>query len=135
MKLFLLLMSFCFFITAPKSQNINEEPINKEKADAILKYYGSYNKPEVLILDSLNKWRNKNFSIMSKKHGVYRLLQHGMPCIVPDTKDIVAIPNVFKGKASVPFVGKTPHIPNPLNYDLRFRSKKYIPITVLPYKK
>lgn len=48
----------------------------------------------------------------NKKPGVYRLQQDGMPCIVPDTKDIAAMPNAFKGEIKVPFVAKPPHIPN-----------------------
>ena len=45
--------------------------------------------------------------------GVHRLPQDGMPCVVPDTKDIAAIPNFYNGKVSVPYAGNTPHIPNP----------------------
>lgn len=47
-----------------------------------------------------------------KKPGVYRLQQDGMPCIVPDTKDIAAMPNAFKGEAKVPFLAQPPRIPN-----------------------
>jgi hypothetical protein len=41
--------------------------------------------------------------------GVYNLPQDNMPCIVPDTKEIAAIPNVLTNK-EIPFISK---IPNP----------------------
>lgn len=41
--------------------------------------------------------------------GIRYLPQDGMPCLVPDTKDIVAIPNAWP-KVEVPFASK---IPNP----------------------
>ncbi|HVF97698.1 MAG TPA: hypothetical protein VM871_10265 [Flavisolibacter sp.] len=47
------------------------------------------------------------------KPGLHRLLPDGMPCIVPETKDIVAIPNAWRGKVGVPFTGNPPRIPNP----------------------
>lgn len=46
------------------------------------------------------------------KAGIYRLPQDGMPCIVPDTKDIVAMPNAFKGMVKTPFMAAPPRIPN-----------------------
>ena len=53
----------------------------------------------------------KRFSIGMAKmgSGIHYLPQDGMPCIVPDTEDIVAIPNAWS-KVEVPFIYK---IPNP----------------------
>lgn len=42
------------------------------------------------------------------KPGVYALKQDGMPCIVPNTKDIAAIPNAFANKQ----LSKLAQIPN-----------------------
>ncbi|QEC56796.1 hypothetical protein [Flavisolibacter ginsenosidimutans] len=50
----------------------------------------------------------------SKKAGVYRLRQDNMPCLVPNTKDLVMMPNGFKGEIKVPFVPAKPQIPNPV---------------------
>ena len=55
-----------------------------------------------------------NFPPYPKKQpGVYRLPQDGMPCIVPDTKDVASIPNVWKGTIRTPYKGRKPTIPNP----------------------
>lgn len=45
--------------------------------------------------------------------GIHYLPQDGMPCLVPDTKDIVAIPNAWP-KMEVPFMSQTPNpaLPN-----------------------
>jgi hypothetical protein len=54
----------------------------------------------------------KDFHSLVLKHnkpGVYALPQDNMPCIVPDTKDIAAIPNAWL-RPSVPFRSA---IPNP----------------------
>lgn len=39
---------------------------------------------------------------MKRKPGVYSLPQDGMPCIVPDTNDIAAMPNAAKAIAVPP---------------------------------
>jgi len=59
----------------------------------------------------------------NKKPGVYRLPKDGMPCIVPDTKDIAAIPNGWKGTLRVPYKGKKPVIPNPSKPDIQLDTK------------
>lgn len=61
--------------------------------------------------DSSFVFNGPSFPI-NKKPGVYRLRQDGMPCIVPDTKDLAVMPNVFKGEIKVPYVAKPPRIPN-----------------------
>jgi len=40
--------------------------------------------------------------------GIYKLHQDGMPCLVPDTKNITLIPNAA-GKVFVPFRGNMPN--------------------------
>ena len=59
----------------------------------------------------------------NKKPGVYRLPKDGMPCIVPDTKDIAAIPNGWKGTLRVPYKGRKPIIPNPSKPDIQLDTK------------
>jgi hypothetical protein len=59
-----------------------------------------------------------------------------MPCIKPDTKDIAPIPNAWKEKVSVPYVGNAPRMPNATPYQtFQFRDKKWVPITTIPGRK
>ena len=51
--------------------------------------------------------------LVNPKPGVHRLPQDNMPCIVPDPRATVAIPNLWKGEKKVPFKGWSPRIPNP----------------------
>ena len=53
---------------------------------------------------------------LNKKPGIYRL-KDGMPCVVPDTKDVAVIPNAWKGPLRGTYKGKKPTIPNPLQPD------------------
>ena len=62
--------------------------------------------------DSLINRFNRSYLVNPKKPGVYRL-KGGMPCIVPDTKDIAAIPNAWKGAVKAPYKSNPPVIPNP----------------------
>ena len=85
--------------------------------------------------DSLVNLQYGRLFLKGVRPGVHRLPQDGMPCIVADTKDIAAIPNAFKGKVSVPFLGNSPRMPNPISNDLRFRNKKSIPISIFGDRK
>ena len=51
--------------------------------------------------------------LVHPKPGIHRLPQDNMPCVVPDTRLSVAIPNLWAGKVEVPFKNKPPRIPNP----------------------
>lgn len=73
------------------------------------------------FLINLNK--NQRF-LQNAKPGVHCLLQDGMPCLVPDTKDIAAIPNAWKGKIIIPFTGNFPRIPNPVQRQKNVPGKK-----------
>jgi hypothetical protein len=45
--------------------------------------------------------------------GIHRLRQDGMPCVVPDTRDIAVIPNSWKGRVVPYYHSGTAPIPNP----------------------
>lgn len=47
----------------------------------------------------------------AKKPSVYRL-RGGMPCIVPDTKDVAAMPNAWRAVVRTPYKSNPPRIPN-----------------------
>ncbi len=59
-----------------------------------------------------------------KKPGVYALPQDGMPCIVPYTDDIVAIPNAMPQKKAVPF-GKIPNATPQTGEELRQNQRRF----------
>jgi hypothetical protein len=109
----LLLLFICCVATFAVQAQTESTDLQKLKADA-------YNLP--LFKDKARVFPNNNDSLTSSisgqpllksaKPGIYRLPQDGMPCIVPDTKDIAAIPNTFKGRIGVPFTGNRPRIPN-----------------------
>ena len=57
-------------------------------------------------------YRGKNIMpltyLQNPKPGIYRLSQDGMPCLIPDTKDIAAIPNAVP-RVEVPFRSRIPN--------------------------
>jgi hypothetical protein len=110
MKL-LLTMMLCMFAVFANSQTTKEQ-LSQKQADEIMKNYRRNIQPKVVLTDSLINRFNKSYLVNKRKPGVYRL-KGGMPCIVPDTKDIVAIPNAWKGSVKTSYKGKPPVIPNP----------------------
>jgi len=112
MKPMLLLLLTCFACLMGQAQNELYD-LQKLKADP-------YNVP--LFKNKARVFPNNKDSLINSisgqlflknaKPGVHRLPQDGMPCIVPDTKDIAAIPNTFNGTVGVPFTGNRPRIPN-----------------------
>lgn len=73
--------------------------------------------PKSLVIQ-LNKGR-----IDPNKPGIYLLAQDNMPCIVPNTKNIAKVPNLWRGKVG-PYRAK---IPNPLNPVLPLYPKAIVP--------
>ena len=63
-------------------------------------------------------------SLANKKPGVYALPLDGMPCIVPYTGDIVAIPNAMPQKQVVPF-GKIPNATPQTGEQLRRNQRQF----------
>lgn len=59
-----------------------------------------------------------------KKPGVYALPQDGMPCMVPNTADIAAIPNAMPQKKAVPF-GKIPNAAPQTGEELKRNQRQF----------
>ena len=111
MKL-LLISACCFFSTSTIGQNLfpDQKPaasidlLTRLRSNAQVGIPGS---KDSLIL----KLKNTQFG---KHPRVYSLPQDNMPCIVPDTKDLAAIPNVWPGKVERRFKSRipNPYLPN-----------------------
>jgi hypothetical protein len=64
-------------------------------------------------LDSNGNSLLKSFPSAVMAPGIHFLPQDNMPCVVPDTREIVPIPNGWKGEISPRFNPPAPAIPNP----------------------
>lgn len=73
------------------------------------------NKPWVMPLHDTLKLKTMTALLDLKKPGTYRSAIDNMPVIVPDTKELVPIPNLWKGEIKVPFVPARPQMPNPIH--------------------
>ncbi|MBC7863496.1 MAG: hypothetical protein IAF38_11005 [Bacteroidia bacterium] len=135
MKPLLPVIISCFATTAAQAQTDLTDLQKLNENPRYLQWFRDKVTVDPTKKDSFVNLQYGQLFLKGAKPGVHRLPQDGMPCIVPDTKDIVAIPNLFKGKVSVPFVGSQPHIPNPLVNDLRFRNKKGVSISIFGDKK
>lgn len=60
----------------------------------------------------------------NRKPGVYALPQDGMPCIVPDTNDIVQIPNALP-KKDLPKLGQIPNVTPQTGEELRKNQRQF----------
>jgi len=80
--------------------------------------YFRRNAPVMLLHDSLGRL---TFSkpLKSPAPGIYSMQQDGMPCIIPDTKEITPIPNAWKGAVTIPFSGNIPNPAVPKVFTLR----------------
>ena len=108
MKLPLLTAMLAFGLSA-SSQTFEVDVPKIMKRSEALKLFRNTTPPQKIHKDSLmEKFR---VSVIGKKAnpGVYYLPQDNMPCLVPDTKDIAAIPNAWP-HVQVPFKSA---IPNP----------------------
>ncbi len=110
----LLLLVFIGLLTTNVNAQTESIDIKKFKEDATYR--------EALInrlqttLPKNDEVGNFSYTLLPQpnlKPGIHFLPLDGMPCLVPDTKDIAVIPNVWKGKVGVPFIGNSPQIPNP----------------------
>jgi hypothetical protein len=113
MKLLLLLIITCLVSVTANAQT---ESIDLKKFRENAHYRETLrqrSKTKAFPSDSTILFLNRSVFSGNLKPDVHRLPQDGMPCVVPDTKDIAAIPNVFKRKLSIPFTGNPPRIPNP----------------------
>lgn len=103
MKL-LLLFLFCVGSSVVFSQGNQNQPSKVEgiKNDDLSSQFQSY-------------FRKQEFSIQlpSNQNKVTALAQDNMPCVVPDTKAIAAIPNAWSN-VTIPYQPKFHSIPNPV---------------------
>lgn len=105
----LLLIACAGFVLQAGAQDFKDE-LEKLKNRGLLKQGDviELNNEQLRRHDSLGKYFHDQV-LKTQKPGVYALPQDNMPCLVPDTKEIAAIPNAW-GKLSVPFIS---NIPNP----------------------
>jgi hypothetical protein len=110
-----LLIAFCGFIVTAYAQQSDEalrKVTGKDKHD----YFQNLLKRDSIKKDLVVF----NFS-STPSPGIYRLPQDNMPCIVPDTKDITAMPNLWPS-VTIPFKGGK--MPNPA---IRPKQKSNLP--------
>lgn len=125
----LLFLCLLGFLHAPLHAQIGKIDAERLKTDSsyrkqiIKQLTNQLHGPQTIILakppsvDEAKKSETTSFATP----GIHRLPIDGMPCIVPDTKDLAAINNVWSGNVEVPFVGKQPRIPNATPWQV-FRS-------------
>ena len=89
--------------------------------------YYPLNSPHVEIVDTSAIAKSLSAILKAPAPGIYRMPLDHMPCIVPDTKEIIKMPNAWKGKIAIPFIGT---IPNP-GIPLRFFSYKRLSFPIL----
>ena len=117
MKVLLLLFFTAFAATAAAQEfTPNLQPhikgfIEKQKAQE------KFSAPELNELPVLKPGE-------ARKPGVYALPQDGMPCMVPYTADIVAIPNAFP-KKELPRLGKIPNAAPQTGEQLRKNAQRF----------
>ena len=99
MKLLLLFSAFALSSVAGAQEN--DDPKNR------------WIKRPLRVIEPKDSTSLNFFPYVKKSPGVYRLPQDGMPCVVPDTKDVAGIPNAWKGTIRTPYKGRKPTIPNP----------------------
>lgn len=110
MKMLLLLLFACNAFIAAQAQN-NPTSLQKLKQKiAELKERQGFSVNTVRV-DTVKQF--SDLALLSAKPGVYRLPQDNMPCLVPNTEAIAAIPNAWKGEIKTPYTPISPHMPNP----------------------
>lgn len=87
--------------TLPKTHRLPEDILE------VLKNYSSSHVP--LSFYS----RSRPLFLNPQQPGVYALPLDRMPCIVPETKDLAVLPNIWKGKVGVPFNSQMPNSAQP----------------------
>ncbi|MDB5197994.1 MAG: hypothetical protein JWP88_2365 [Flaviaesturariibacter sp.] len=110
--LFVLLVSF---LSVKSFAQIDENQVIKKKIEDLLKEHPDrLSKAEPYILNQGAKVEALGAMPLSVpvKPGVYNLPQDGMPCVVPDTEGIAAMPNAVK-VVKVPFRSQMPNAYKP----------------------
>lgn len=135
MKLLLPLLLICFITIDSQAQTEIMDLKKLKESTNYLQLFRNKTAAAQTNKDSLLNLVKGKLFLKGAKPGVYRLPKDGMPCVVPDTKDIAAIPNGWKGKTSVPYVSNEPRIPNlALSQSFLLRNKN-ISATIVPDKK
>jgi hypothetical protein len=104
----LLLFAFAFYGTTAFAQINNDEVLQKKLEELKNKMNNKLRSQPHSFNIPLENFSIKGNEFSFGQPGVYALALDGMPCIVPDTKDIVSIPNAFK-TPSVPFRSDIPN--------------------------
>ncbi len=103
-------ISCIFFSLALFAQFIKEDM--KQKREDAIKNRNSNNTtfslPQFLLINQEPNNLQGHINGQQVTAGTYNLLLDGMPCIVPDTHGMVAIPNAFPN-VSVPFKSSMPN--------------------------
>jgi hypothetical protein len=111
MKL-LLLSAFCMISLCLSAQIQRNNAWVMKQDDIFQKFKGNGDTLRKQFQEYLQKRQFRN-DALSKKHGsVITLPQDNMPCVVPDTNSMVAIPNAWT-KTTVPYKPQYHPIPNP----------------------
>ena len=106
-----LLLLLIFFVSNDlKAQLTTQEMLQKKMKERGIKPY-PYRIPNASPFKITETQKESDNLYSSKKPGVYAL-PGGMPCIVPDTQGIAAIPNAFsKGPFKTTIPNASPIIP------------------------
>jgi hypothetical protein len=112
-KFFFHFNSFVFFpLTGTSQTHISPgRPINKTNDNVIGKL--NLGKRNFYKKDTIHFNNTVKPNIFPLAPGVYQLPQDNLPCIVPDLTATAPMPNAFKEKINIPYVGVSPLIPNP----------------------
>lgn len=132
MKMILLLILITSLAATAGAQGY--DPELKKKFDAYLQksrvskitiqdFKGSAGIPLIADTSIFIPWQG-NTQPVPNKPGVYALPQDGMPCIVPYTADITAIPNAMPFKPIEPF-GKIPNATPQTGEELRRNQRQF----------
>jgi hypothetical protein len=132
MKWMLLLIIFTSLATTASAQAY--DPELKKKFDAFLQknrvskitikdFKGSAGIPPIADTSIFIPWQGNSKPVLPKP-GVYALPQDGMPCVVPYTADIAAIPNAMPQKKVEPF-GKIPNATPQTGEELRRNQRQF----------
>lgn len=127
-----LLVVFTALVATAGAQEYNielkkkfDEYLEKNRASKItLKdFNGSAGMPPIADTSIFIPWQG-NTQPVPQKPGVYALPLDNMPCVVPYTADIVAIPNALPHKPVVPF-GKIPNATPQTGEELRRMQRQF----------
>jgi hypothetical protein len=86
--------------------------------------YFTLRSPQIQFSDSLKKLLLFNHTVNAPAPGVYKMPLDGMPCIVPDTKELAVIPNAWKSPITIPYSGTIPNPAIPRIFTFRYKDSR-----------